>query len=172
MVLRRRNHETNQFYSRGRGDTLAGAVRLGAYRVYQSFTTKDDPLRAEKIELQRAEILRETEEERQETEKQKRKTAKTLAAIDRQAKLDSNQGVNFAAVTLAVTWRMTFPLLLFSGLLGGGVYLWRKPVLFEFEGVLTREQAPENDRRLKKACLRRGGFRLGIESKKAKFWKW
>lgn len=123
-----------------------GLFSWGAYRVYESYTAGRDPLRAEKLELQRAAILRDTEKERQKTEEAKRKTAKTLAAIDRQAKLESNQGVNLAAVALAMSWRLSFPLLLCSGLIGGGVYLWRKPVLFEFEGVrafLPRHAVPE-----------------------------
>lgn len=108
--------------------------------------TADDPLRAEKLELHRAEILRETEREKQKTEEQKRETARTLAAIDRQVRLESNAGVSWAGVARAFTWRMSFPILFFSGLIGAGVYVWRKPVLFEFEGVrawLPRHTVPE-----------------------------
>lgn len=123
---------------------LAAIIAAGV--AWQRQQQPADPLRAEKLELQRAEILRETEREKQRTEAEKRETALTLAAIDRRARLESNTGVTFASVALAVTWRLTFPLLLFSGLIGAGVYLYRKPVLFEFEGVkafLPRYAVPE-----------------------------
>jgi len=121
-------------------------VGWGAWRVYDAYMIGRDPLRAEKLALKQAELERLTEQEKQKTEEQKRKTARTLAAIDRRARLESNQGVTFASVALAVTWRMTFPVLLLSGLTGAGVYLYRKPVLFEFEGVkayLPRHAVPE-----------------------------
>ena len=118
---------------------LLAIIAAGAAYYYGRTADIDDPFATEKVELQRAEILREIE-------KEKRETARTLAAIDRRARLEANQGVSFAAVALAMTWRLSFPILLFSGLAGAGVYLYRKPVLFEFEGVrafLPRHAVPD-----------------------------
>lgn len=96
-----------------------------------------DPLAAEKLELEKSKLDRLTEREKQRTEAAKRDTARTLAAIERQARLEANQGVNVAVVIFAVTWRLTPTILLITAIAGGGVYLWRKPVLFEFEGIRT-----------------------------------
>lgn len=94
-----------------------------------------DPLRAEKLQLEKSKLDRLTEREKQRTEAAKRDTARTLAKIERQARLEANQGVNVAVVIFAVTWRLTPTIILITAIAGGAVYLWRKPVLFEFDGV-------------------------------------
>lgn len=103
-------------------------------RIYQRYANAD-PLAAEKLELEKSKLDRLTEREKQRTEQAKRDTARTLAKIERQARLEANQGVNVAVVIFAVTWRLTPTILLITAIAGGAVYLWRKPVLFEFEGV-------------------------------------
>ena len=111
------------------------AIIGGAWYLSQRQTAIGDPLRAEKLQLEKSKLDRLTEREKQRTEAAKRDTARTLAAIERQARLEANQGVNLAVVVFAVTWRLTPTIILLTAIAGVGVYLWRRPVLFEFEGV-------------------------------------
>ena len=110
------------------------ALSTAATLIYKRYITSD-PLRAERLELEKSKLDRLTEQEKQRTEEAKRETARTLAAIERQARLEANQGVNAAVVIFAVTWRLTPTIILSAALIGGGVYLWRRPVLFEFESI-------------------------------------
>lgn len=111
-----------------------GMLSLVGTRIYQRYINTD-PLRAEKLQLEKSKLDRLTEREKQRTEAARQETARTLANIERQARLEANQGVNVAVVVFAVTWRLTPTIILLTAIAGGGVYLWRRPVLFEFEGV-------------------------------------
>ena len=117
------------------GTLILIAIIGGAWYLSQRQTAIGDPLRAEKLQLEKSRLDRLTEKEKQRTEQAKRDTARTLAAIERQARLEANRGVNTAVVIFAVTWRLTPTIILITAIAGGGVYLWRRPVLFEFEGV-------------------------------------
>ena len=117
------------------GIILLCAIIGGAWYASRQQLQPADPLRTEKLELEKSKLDRLTEQEKQRTEAQKRETARTLASIERQARLEANTGVNFAVVIFAVTWRLTPTILLSAALIGGGVYLWRRPVLFEFESI-------------------------------------
>jgi plasmid maintenance system antidote protein VapI len=114
---------------------LCAILTAGAWYASRQQIQPTDPLRAEKIQLDKIKLERLAEQEKQRTEAQKRETAREIARIERQTTLESNKGVSLAAVTLAITWRLTPVMLLLAGLVGGSVYLWRRPVLFEFESI-------------------------------------
>ena len=102
------------------------ALGYGLYRAYLSFDSPE--LRLTRIGLKAAELEKETEKEKQETLKQQAETAKVLAKLRRQERLENSQAVSMAAVTLATFLRLSPVLAFLTAISGGLVYVLTKKV--------------------------------------------
>lgn len=120
-----------------------GVMVFVGNRIYQSYASAD-PLRSEKVELQKVRILKDIETLRVQQEQERQKTAVISARLARQERIEKHQGVNFAAVTLAMFWRL-FPVLTFgTALTGGLVYAFTRRVSIQtpqISGAFPRRDA-------------------------------
>ena len=103
-------------------------VGFGAYRWYGYFTENRDPLRSERIELEKSKLDRLTEQEKQRTEQERRKSLVLSAKLRRQERLENSQAVSLSAVVLASFVRLFFPLLFSVSCVGGLVYAFTRKV--------------------------------------------
>ena len=103
-------------------------VGFGAYRWYGDFTENRDPLRSERIELEKSKLDRLTEQEKQRTEQERRKSLVLSAKLRRQERLENSQAVSLSAVVLASFVRLFFPLLFSVSCVGGLVYAFTRKV--------------------------------------------
>lgn len=120
-----------------------GVLAFVGNKIYQGYASAD-PLRAEKVELQKVRILKDIEDLRVQQEVEQRETAIVKAKLARQERIEKNAGVSFAAVTLAMFWRL-FPVLTFgTALTGGLVYAFTRRVKIEspvISGAFPRKDA-------------------------------
>jgi len=122
-----------------------GVLAFVGNKIYQGYASAD-PLRAEKVELQKVRILKDIEDLKVKQEVEQRETAIVKAKLARQERIESHQGVSFAAVVTAFFWKLSPVIAFLTAITGAGVFFIfrRVPVKTPFvETMLPVRRASE-----------------------------